>query len=350
MQEIYQRILNHNGVKKHFLISFLGALLGILIYYYLLVNGEIVDENVSFRGISAAAICGVLVSYFSFALTLKLDRLLPWKNQMPNRLAAGIISHFITALLITISCFYAYNNYILIQSDFFNAYRQTLIKLSILLFIISILFTLVYFALYSYYSFARLQIETVRQERSQIELQLKALKSQISPHFLFNNLNTISSLIFEDVPKAEIYIRRLATIYQFTLSSYHEKLVPLSKELEILTSYQYLLDIRFKNKINWVINISEEHGQSNIPPLTLQMLVENAIKHNELSSDNPLTIMIKSTDKYLCVENTLTNTPKKIESFNIGLSNIKDRYKLLSNQDVIIDRGTDFSVKLPIMA
>lgn len=350
MQQIYQRILNHKGVKKHFFICFIGILLGILIYYYLLLNGEKVEESISFSGVSAAALCGVLVGYILYGLTLKLDELVPWKNQMPNRLAIGIVSHFIISLFIVLSLFYVYNVFFILEPDFFIAYKQTLIKLSILLFILSILYTLIYFALYSYYSFARLQIETVQQERTQIELQLKALKSQISPHFLFNNLNTISSLIFEDTSKAEHYIRRLAKIYQFTLSSYHEKLVPLSKELDIIASYQYLLDIRFKNKIRWTINISEAHEKSNIPPLTLQMLVENAIKHNELTSEKPLSISIKTVGDYICVENNLTSAPQIIESFNIGLTNIKERYKLLINKEIVIDHGATFSVKLPVVA
>ena len=336
-------------MKKYFLISFIGVLLGILIYYYLVLSGETTSETISFRGIFASAFCGIFVSHIIYNLTLKLDTLLPWKNQMPNRLAAGIIVYFVVASLIVLGFFYTYNELILLESEFFNTYKQTLVKLAILLLILSILYTLVYFALYSYYSFATLQIETVQQERTQIELQLKALKSQLSPHFLFNNLNTISSLIYEDVSKAEHYIRRLANIYQFTLSSYHEKLVPLTKELEIVASYQFLLDIRFKNKLSWKIDISKASETSNIPPLTLQMLVENAIKHNELTNNNPLTISIKKIDGYIWVENTITTSPKKIESFNIGLTNIKERYKLLSNKEVIVDHGTSFIVKLPVI-
>ena len=350
MQQTYQRILNHEGVKKHFLISFIGILVGILIYYYLTVSSVSTDQTVSFRDFFAAAICGILIGYMSYLLSLKLDIFLPWKNQMPNRLAVGIVVHFLMATTLVFCFFYAYNKFILLEVDFVSTYQQTLVKLSILLLILSILYTLVYFALYSYYSFSTLQIETVQQERAQIELQLKALKSQLSPHFLFNNLNTISSLIFEDESKAELYIRRLAQIYQFTLNSYHEKLVSLSTELDIVASYQYLLDIRFKNKLSWTIDISESHRASNIPPLTLQMLVENAIKHNELTSENPLAISIKTVDNYLCIENTITTSPKKIESFNIGLTNIMERYKLLSNKEIIVDNRANFIVKLPILA
>ncbi len=349
MQQLYQRILNHQGVKKHFLICFIGILLGILIYYYLLLNGEKVDQTISIGGVSAAAFCGVFVGYIVYVVTLKLDQLIPWKNQMPNRLAIGIVSSFVISLFVVLGLFYMYNEFFILEPDFFSIYKQTLINLSILLFILSIIYTLIYFALYSYHSFVTLQIETVQQERTQIELQLKALKSQISPHFLFNNLNTISSLVFEDTVKAEHYIRRLANIYQFTLNSYHEKLVPLAKELDIIASYQYLLDIRFKNKIHWTVDISETHQKSMIPPLTLQMLVENAIKHNELTAENPLSIIIKTVDDYICVENNLTSAPKKIESFNIGLTNIKERYKLLINKEIIVDHGLNFSVKLPVM-
>ena len=210
-------------------------------------------------------------------------------------------------------------------------------------------YSLIYFALYSYYTYATLQIATIEQERKQIDLQLKALKSQLSPHFLFNSLNSISSLIFSNTERAETFIRRFAKMYQFTLDSYNEKLIPLEEEINLVHAYSYLLETRFENKFTCQIEIPEEIRDSKIPPLTLQMLVENAIKHNIMSIGNPLTIKIVTLGNYIYVKNNTTEAPKNTTSFNIGLSNIHDRYMLLHGEGIVIEKKDGFTVKIPII-
>ena len=134
--------------------------------------------------------------------------------------------------------------------------------------------------MYSYYAYATVQIEAVKYERKQIDLQLRALKSQLSSHFLFNNLNTISSLAHNDAQQAETYIRGLANIYNYTLNSYHEKLVPFEDELQVVMAYLHMIQTRFGNSFHYTVDIPEHVKASRIPPLTLQMLIENAVKHN----------------------------------------------------------------------
>ena len=212
-----------------------------------------------------------------------------------------------------------------------------------------LIYTVVYFAFYSYYSFATLQIESVKQERKQIDLQLKALKSQLSPHFLFNSLNTISSLVFADKSKAKLFIRRLANLYNFSLQSYQSKLITLREELDFVKSYQYLLAIRFENKFQSNINISDDLLDTKIPPLSLQMLVENAVKHNTMSIEKPLQIDVFSEGEYICVTNAVTDSPMGKTSFHVGLKNINKRYLLLANKGITVSNGKDFIVKIPII-
>lgn len=347
--QLYHQLAHNQTVKKHLFISILGAMLGFLIYYYLVVSNSTTEETLQFTDAFVAVLCGVFVAYVFFWLSLKLDLLLPWKIQITNRLLIGILVHFLSAVLLISSVFYVYITYVLGMQPSFKAYQHAFIKLSILLLVLSLLYTVIYFAFYSYYAYATLQIETVKEERKRIHLQLKALKSQLSPHFLFNSLNTVSSLIYKSEDKAELYIRRLAKIYQYTLSSYHEKLVTLKQELELVKSYQFLLNTRFENKLKSSIEVPNEFQDTKIPPLTLQMLVENVVKHNELLEEDPLTVCIKIEGDSIVVENNITRPPAKIDSFNIGLSNIKARYQLLSNKEVIVNKGALFTVKLPLL-
>jgi sensor histidine kinase YesM len=292
---------------------------------------------------------GLLVTYILYFLAIKLDKLYPWQTQTNNRLFIGFILQMLVAFCIIFGFIYLYSIFIITNEKFFITYEETLIKLSILLCILLMVYSVIYFAFYSYYSFATLQIESVKQERKQIDLQLKALKSQLSPHFLFNSLNTISSLVHTNVKKSELFIRKLANMYQFTLNSYHSMLIPLEQELDFVASYQYLLETRFENKLNIKIEIDEALYGTKIPPLTLQMLIENAVKHNTLDTKNPLEVSVYVEGNYICVKNNITEEPSNKTSFHIGLKNINKRYLLLAQKGISISNGKYFLVKMPII-
>jgi len=336
-------------LKKHFFIIPIGIILGFLLSYYLVVSTQNTEETITFLSGLLSSLLGVLVSYIIYFTTLKFDKILPWHQHSNNRLLFGLVVHYLLSILISVTFLYAYFSLFLEEGDFFIANRQYLIKLSILIFIIIFIYSVVYFALFSYYSFATLQIETVKQERKQIDLQLKALKSQLSPHFLFNCLNTISSLAHANVDKADLFIRRLVKMYQYTLNSYNTKLIILEEELRFLESYQYLIMTRFENKLFVNIDIPKDILASRIPPLTLQMLLENSVKHNVLNVENPLKVSIFIKDNAICIQNNITETSIKATSFHIGLKNINSRYLLLAGKGISITNGSDFSVSIPII-
>jgi LytS/YehU family sensor histidine kinase len=190
----------------------------------------------------------------------------------------------------------------------------------------------------------------VQRERRQLELQFEALKSQISPHYLFNSFNTISSLIFKDLPSAEQFIRRLAQTYQFILATQNKRYVSLQEEIDFVQSYYYLLRIRFQQQLHVEINLPPGIMNSKIPPLTLQMLVENAVKHNPMRHDKKLFIYITAQDNtYLRVINTKTNVLDNVTSFRIGLENIQKRYQYFTDRKIEIKDEEKFSVSLPII-
>ena len=334
-------------VKKHLLIAGLGSVFGLLLHYYFQTSHASEESSSTTITVLLAALCGIAIAYSTFYLSKKLDHITPWKSQLANRFLLGILLEFLCAMLIVIAFSLSCKH--LFHLEFVDSYDSVMIKLGIILFMVMLIYNVIYFALYSYYSYAKLQIDAIAYDRKQIDLQLKALKSQLSAHFLFNNLNTISSLVYKDLELTENYIRGLANIYSYTLNSYNSKLVSLREELGFVSSYLLLLETRFGKAFNYNINIHDALLDSQIPPLTLQMLVENSVKHNQMNAEHQLQIDIESSSDFISVKNNLTQPPNKVTSFNIGLKNIEARYKLLSSLSIDIEKTTHFEVKIPII-
>ena len=192
-------------------------------------------------------------------------------------------------------------------------------------------------------------IEAERLKKEQISARYESLKSQVNPHFLFNSLNVLTALVHKDANQAEQFIRRLSTVYRYILDSRDQEAVPLKEELDILNAYLFLVETRFGKSLEVKINIPPETpGQ--LAPLTLQMLVENAIKHNEVSKGKPLHIDIFQENGYVVVRNNLQAKNSLPESTGIGLANIQARYQILSGKEVLISNSEGyFTVKTPIL-
>lgn len=193
-------------------------------------------------------------------------------------------------------------------------------------------------------------IEAERLKKEQISARYETLKSQVNPHFLFNNLNVLASLVHKDADQAEQFIQQLSAVYRYILESRDKEVAPLDEEIEILRAYLFLMDIRFGASLQTDIRIPETF-QGQVAPLTLQMLVENALKHNEVSKAHPLRIEIFQENRYLVVRNNLQPKNTLPESTRIGLANIAARYRVLSDKEVLItDKDGFFTVRVPIIS
>ncbi|MDH7446982.1 sensor histidine kinase [Aquimarina sp. 2201CG14-23] len=179
----------------------------------------------------------------------------------------------------------------------------------------------------------------------------KSLKNQISPHFLFNSLNTLTALMYEDRDLASDFVSRLATCYRYILDNREEDLVSLEKELSFLDSFIFMMNIRHKGALSITTHISANPEDYVIPTLSLQMLVENALKHNYYSKEKPLEISILSVDeKSIIVQNNLHIRKQKESSTKLGLKNIEKRYSFYSNQKVTIATENGyFKVTIPLL-
>ena len=192
-------------------------------------------------------------------------------------------------------------------------------------------------------------VEAERLKREQISARYEALKSQVNPHFLFNSLNVLSSLVHKDADQAERFIHQLSAVYRYILDSRDKEVVSLEEEIRILRAYLFLMGIRFGAGLKVDIRLPDPPpGQ--VAPLTLQMLVENALKHNEASKNKPLRIEIFQEDGYLVVCNNVQGKNALPESTGVGLPNIQARYRLLSGKEVLIsNKNGYFAVKIPVL-
>lgn len=342
-------------VRKIAMIMLGAGFLGTLFYAYLHFSeiGKFPNLRSTGTEIIASFFIGSVLGFTLYAFNYQLDRWLAWRKYYATRFISGYISNVAISWAITIGL--AWTFIALSGKESFwrglNSQDEDLfLKITILLLAAIFIYKVVYALLYSYQHYAIAQIENLQSERKQLELQFEALKSQISPHYLFNSLNTISSLIFKDLPSAEQFIRRLSQTYQYILSTQNKKYVLLKEEVEFVQSYYYLLRIRFQQQLNVEINLPSGIMNSKIPPLTLQMLVENAVKHNTMNSDKKLFIYITAQDNtYLKVINTKTGVLDSVASFKVGLENIRRRYQYFTDKKIEIKDDEKFMVSLPVL-
>jgi LytS/YehU family sensor histidine kinase len=189
-------------------------------------------------------------------------------------------------------------------------------------------------------------------DRERMEAKLDVLNNELDPHFIFNSLNTLNHLIITNPDIAYVFNTRLAEVYKYVLMNKNKELVSLFKELEFIESYFFLLQIRYENKLVFELDAKEtEIRKIMMPPCTLQTVVENAIKHNEFSAENPLMIKLSLNGEYLKVSNNKKPKPYLVDSTSTGLRNLSSRYMLVCNKNIVIENKEDrFLVKLPLIS
>ena len=181
--------------------------------------------------------------------------------------------------------------------------------------------------------------------------QLESLKNQLDPHFLFNSLNVLSSLIDENPVQAQKFTASMSKIYRYVLEQKDKELVSVEDEVEFAQIYCDLLKTRFEDSVDFIFDVNEADAKKFVVPLSLQLLLENCIKHNLATSSKPLLIKIFSQGDQLCIENNLQIREQIKESAGIGLANIVQRYALLTQRNVFIEKSEDyFKVKLPMLS
>jgi LytS/YehU family sensor histidine kinase len=180
--------------------------------------------------------------------------------------------------------------------------------------------------------------------------QFESLKNQLDPHFLFNSLNVLSSLIDESPDQAQHFTASMSKVYRYILEQKDKELISVEEELDFAKTYCELLKTRFEESVHFEFDVRDEDQKSFVVPLSLQLLLENCIKHNFATSAKPLRIKIYTESAYLWVENTLQKRENLHESSGIGLNNIVQRYAMLTDRNVFIEKSDHyFKVKIPLL-
>lgn len=195
-----------------------------------------------------------------------------------------------------------------------------------------------------------LLMKATQQEKAQLLAQFETLKNQISPHFLFNSMNALASLIASNPPQAIAFTEHFSKVYRTMLEIGSETLISLREELEFVNSFVFLQQMRFAENLSVQITIPNERLNDCLPPFALQLLVENAIKHNIISDDKPLTIIIFTKEDLLIVSNNLQRRGTAEPSTGIGLKNLMARYAYLTSQTPVFgEAGADYIARVPLI-
>jgi LytS/YehU family sensor histidine kinase len=188
-------------------------------------------------------------------------------------------------------------------------------------------------------------------DRERQNAELNSLKGELDPHFVFNALTTLSHLISIDMHKAQLFTNNLAQVYKYLLINKDRELISLNEEIKFINDYFFLLNIRYDNRLKLTFDMDNRYVEKiMVIPCSLQLLIENAIKHNQFTEKEPLLINIALNGEYLKVENKIRGRQYAAGSTRIGLTNLSNRYRLVFNKDIIINKEQDkFIVSLPLI-
>jgi len=290
----------------------------------------------------------VSLTYSNIWLSIWLDNQFPWLKNPAQRLIISIVA---TLVISTGVVFFINFIFALLRNDNFTTvlsrnWRSMILGPIFITFLISLLMHSRSFLL----GWRQTAIDAEKLKGENITSQYETLKNQVNPHFLFNSLNTLTSLVHVNPDLSVKFIKQLSDVYRYVLDSQNKEVVDLATEIKFVQAYVFLQQIRFGNDLKVNINVPA-NSTIQIPPLSLQMLLENAVKHNIILEDEPLLVAIYvEEDQYIVVKNNLQMKNIGVESSGLGLKNIKARYEYLTSKPVHIGQTkTEFMVKLPVL-
>lgn len=294
----------------------------------------------------------ILITFFIWEGNLILDYLLekkfPWQKRPGIRILVQLPLNAIYSGTLMFITMWVFNEYVceipFNEQGLFLSISIT-IGLLVSLILLSVETGVLFFRKWKE---SLLQVEKYKSESAQANLE--NLKNQVNPHFLFNNLSVLSSLVYKDQDKAVDFINQLSKVYRYLLDNKSNELITLEEELKFISSYAYLLNIRYSPNLKIELQISDESKGLLLPPLAIQLLIENAIKHNEISSESPLVIELKSNEKSFIISNKVNRRISEEPSSKTGLKNIQKRYSYFTDLLISVnDSEGMFSVEIPLL-
>ncbi|SDQ43042.1 Histidine kinase [Chryseobacterium soldanellicola] len=340
-------------MKRKNFITLLWISLATSMFFFFVFTDEKTVENF-FLTVLISFMYSLVLGVGNGLINDFLNKKFPWSEATTKRAVISIVSILIANIILVYFC--NYMNFVVIQksantAEYFSG-KYNYINW----------FTINVALLISAFLHARGFMEELKKtsKKEVVEqkliatsanAQFESLKNQLDPHFLFNSLNVLSSLIDENPKQAQKFTASMSKIYRYVLEQKDKELVTVEDEVEFAKTYCDLLKTRFEDSVDFVFEVNKDDLRRFVVPLSLQLLLENCIKHNFATSSKPLIIKIFSENDTLCIENNLQAREQIKESAGIGLANIVQRYSLLTKRNVFIEKSEDyFKVKLPVLS
>jgi len=327
------------------------ALMSHLIFYNRNDSG---NQEFGFWGIYLISVAETMIIWESVRLViLYFRRRLPAIDQTRQRIIWILICSTLVTMVVRVLNIWVYDKTLLWGYRFpIEGYLHSVF--------VALLFVLIVTTIYeSIYYFRMWHLSSLRAaalKKENLQTQFDSLKSQINPHFLFNNLSSLAALIMENQEKAVHFVEEFSSVFRYLLQANERTLTTLGHEMDFVSAYYNLLKNRFEQALQLEVTIPASCHELLIPPLTIQLLLENAVKHNAVMAEDPLLIRIAATaDGGLLVSNTLheKNTSSNIGAGHVsglGLENIRAKYRLLGHPDIVVSRSaTHFEVMVPLI-
>lgn len=326
------------------LIIFISVLILLLLGAWFISQSE--DATIFFIAIYWVVSMLFLVGTGNYVIYRWLNHIIPWENDTLKRMLFQLLISGIYTLICSNLSYYLFKTNLTEEPP--DLQQMTLLNIYAM-FIIVPVFS-IFFGIYflTKWKKATIQIEDAKKEA--IKSELLALKNHIDPHFLFNNLNILSSLIDAENESALSFLGKFSDVYRYVLRNKESEVIRLAAEMEFLDAYIFLINTRFGHQLVMNIDIDQSAQEKYIPTLTIQMLVENALKHNKFSRKDKLIIQISSDTDTLIVRNNYRPTVSENYEFGSGLNNIKKRYELLSSREPVVKVSNEqFIVEIPLL-
>lgn len=335
---------------KKIILTLLGELLFIAALGNILALFTVPGDVWSLKIVLSNSLFSICMGYPAFKamgwFTQMLDRRIPWLKSPIKRLIFQVVGLTLLSGIIIMLGFMIWNflNQGVSLGELLSSVLPTLKVVYAFVFIFLVLGNAILF----FVNWKKAAVQQEELKRAHLALQYQSLKDQVRPHFLFNSLSSLTTLINSDADKATQFVHKLSDVYRYVLEKRDNELVTVNEEVKFLEDYMFMQKIRFGDRLELEIKLDMDLNRM-IIPLSLQMLVENAVKHNEISEEHPLLIEIFSTDKrQIVVKNKLQKREVSESSLGLGLENLKKQIAFFSDKALLVqEEGGSFIVRLP---
>jgi hypothetical protein len=321
----------------------------VLLLIRLITGNKVAFDHALLVNFGYNMLYGFSLYFVNAAIFIYLDKVFKADRFTPKRILIGFVASFLCSIGV-IFLLRIFEDVLVEGTSFTDFLNREQLSNYLVAVIITFIVTLAFHAFYFYKAYAENKVKEQKVIAGTASAQFESLKNQIDPHFLFNSLNVLSSLIEENPDNAQKFTTSLSKIYRYVLEQKDKELVSVAEELSFAKTYMNLLKMRFENSISYELPTDYDNPEAKVVPLSLQLLLENTIKHNVASEQKPLHIKIYIENNYLIVENNLQKKEVLQDRKGVGLQNIVNRYGLISERKVLVEQTeTAFKVKIPIL-